>query len=96
MIEHKWHYCEHCNAPTVLCGNCGNNTCNGVEMCEHCVSAYEYEKKKNAPIEMLEKEKKVNEIFAMNKEELKVFEQKKDLKDFEIKAVKDQKEWLKD
>jgi hypothetical protein len=40
-------YCEHCQCPVVICGKCGNNTCNGgygiVDglPCDQCPSAYE-------------------------------------------------------
>ena len=47
MNNHKWAYCDLCEHDVVLCGTCGNNTCNGgygeVEgkECEDCPSAYE-------------------------------------------------------
>lgn len=40
-------YCPHCEREVVICGKCGNNSCNGgygqiegVE-CDQCPSAYE-------------------------------------------------------
>lgn len=29
MSEHRWSYCSHCMTAMVLCGRCGNNSCNG-------------------------------------------------------------------
>lgn len=26
---HYWSYCDHCDREVVICGHCGNNTCNG-------------------------------------------------------------------
>lgn len=28
-VIHTWEYCHLCNHNVVICGNCGNNTCNG-------------------------------------------------------------------
>jgi hypothetical protein len=47
MVEHTWEYCDHCEHDVVICGACGNNTCNGGsgtidgKPCEHCDDAYE-------------------------------------------------------
>jgi len=47
MIEHRWEYCDHCEHDVVICGKCGNNTCNGGHgtvngaPCDACNSAYE-------------------------------------------------------
>ena len=46
VIEHKWEYCELCEHDVVICGKCGNNTCNGGhgkvdgKECDACESAY--------------------------------------------------------
>lgn len=46
MTEHYWDDCQLCGR-TVICGVCGNNTCNGGygevdgETCTACESAYE-------------------------------------------------------
>lgn len=46
-IEHKWEYCDFCDHDVVVCGKCGNNTCNGGhgtvdgKECDECGSAYE-------------------------------------------------------
>lgn len=46
-MKHKWFVCEMCG-PSVLCGNCGNNTCNGGsgdingEPCEYCLDAHKF------------------------------------------------------
>lgn len=47
MKEHHWEYCDHCEHDVVICGKCGNNTCNGGygtvdgKECDACPSAYE-------------------------------------------------------
>ena len=47
MIEHRWEFCDHCDHDVVICGKCGNNTCNGGygtidgKECDECNSAYE-------------------------------------------------------
>ena len=47
MKAHYWSYCDHCEHDVVICGKCGNNTCNGGygevdgEQCHACPSAYE-------------------------------------------------------
>lgn len=47
MTEHTFSYCELCERHVVICGKCGNNTCNGGkgqvdgEPCDACASAYE-------------------------------------------------------
>lgn len=45
---HRWDYCDHCEGRMVVCGQCGNNCCNGGygEMapgikCGACPSAYD-------------------------------------------------------
>ena len=49
-----WYYCDHCERDTVICGKCGNNTCNGgyglVDgvKCDQCPSAYQMQA--NAPL----------------------------------------------
>lgn len=52
MHEHKVDYCDHCQMTIVICGKCGNNTCNGgygevigpepgtTVPCDACPSAY--------------------------------------------------------
>jgi hypothetical protein len=46
-LQHTWFYCGLCQSKTVICGNCGNNCCNGgygqvdgVD-CTYCSEAYE-------------------------------------------------------
>jgi hypothetical protein len=46
--QHEWSYCKLCDTTMVLCGTCGNNTCNGGygtlpdgSTCPDCQSAYE-------------------------------------------------------
>lgn len=47
MKDHYWDYCHLCEHDVVICGKCGNNTCNGGygeingEECDACPSAYE-------------------------------------------------------
>lgn len=47
MIEHRWEFCDHCDHDVVICGKCGNNTCNGGygtvdgKECDECNSAYD-------------------------------------------------------
>ena len=47
MVTHYWSYCGHCEHDVVICGKCGNNTCNGGygtfegKECTECESAYE-------------------------------------------------------
>lgn len=41
--HHKFVYCTHCRYPMIVCGYCGNNTCNGGvgETCkDSCEEAY--------------------------------------------------------
>ena len=44
--KHKIIYCSHCERDIVICGTCGNNTCNGGygevdgKRCIDCESAY--------------------------------------------------------
>jgi hypothetical protein len=45
---HRVEYCSHCERGMVVCGKCGNNTCNGGygtlpdgKDCDACPSAYE-------------------------------------------------------
>jgi uncharacterized CHY-type Zn-finger protein len=48
--NHKVSYCHHCKTEMVVCGVCGNNTCNAGygmingETCNSCKSAYDVEK----------------------------------------------------
>jgi len=45
-MNHEWSYCKLCEHDVVICGKCGNNTCNGGygevdgEECDACESAY--------------------------------------------------------
>jgi hypothetical protein len=53
FTPHKFSYCDHCERQVVLCGSCGNNTCNGgygevmssvpgeMMKCPDCPSAYD-------------------------------------------------------
>ena len=47
MIKHTWEYCDLCGHDIVICGKCGNNTCNGGygtvdgKECDACESAYQ-------------------------------------------------------
>jgi hypothetical protein len=47
MDYHKWRFCTHCDHMVVICGKCGNNTCNAGHgtvdgnPCDACESAYE-------------------------------------------------------
>ena len=48
MTNHTWHYCSHCGYTIVVCGTCGNNSCNSGygtlpngETCPDCESAYQ-------------------------------------------------------
>jgi hypothetical protein len=47
MMNHYWDYCSLCEHDVVICGKCGNNTCNGGygevdgKQCDACESAYE-------------------------------------------------------
>ena len=52
-MNNRKEYCDHCEHDTIICGKCGNNTCNGGygtvngEQCDQCPSAYEeYQKLK--------------------------------------------------
>lgn len=41
--KHRFSYCPLCNYPTIICGHCGNSTCNGGsgEPCiDKCEEAY--------------------------------------------------------
>lgn len=46
MKSHQFEYCELCQTDTVICGQCGNNVCNGNtgiidgKPCDHCDEAY--------------------------------------------------------
>lgn len=46
-MRHYWDYCSLCEHDVVICGKCGNNTCNGGygqadgKECDACESAYE-------------------------------------------------------
>lgn len=54
-VEHRWGYCELCEAGIVYCGKCGNNACNGGygtlpdgSVCDACPDAYEVQSKGRA------------------------------------------------
>ena len=56
---HRWSYCEHCMCPMVICGHCGNNTCNGGsgENCpDKCAAAHAFD---NDPPEELQRRSEV-------------------------------------
>ena len=46
MYKHYSAYCEQCETEVIICGQCGNNTCNGGvgevngEKCSACEEAY--------------------------------------------------------
>lgn len=46
-MRHVWEWCDHCQRMVVICGKCGNNTCNGGhgivdgESCDRCDEAYD-------------------------------------------------------
>lgn len=47
---HYWAFCTHCDGPMVICGNCGNNCCNGGSgeyddgsKCQICLDAYDFQ-----------------------------------------------------
>lgn len=47
-MKHSFRYCSLCEREMVVCGKCGNNTCNGGygtlkdgSLCDACPSAYE-------------------------------------------------------
>ena len=46
--DHRWFLCELCG-PAVRCGTCGNNCCNGGEMCDDCGGAYFKQAMEKAP-----------------------------------------------
>lgn len=56
-VKHFWKYCGHCKDRMVVCGQCGNNCCNGgygemppgVE-CDSCPSAYAVQDAGETPI----------------------------------------------
>lgn len=39
--QHTRSFCSQCQAWTVICGGCGNNTCNGGGLCEECSDAHD-------------------------------------------------------
>lgn len=52
MSEHAWAFCPSCLVVMVLCGHCGNNTCNGGsgDSCpDRCASARAFEKAGEPP-----------------------------------------------
>lgn len=55
--NHYWKYCGHCERDVVICGVCGNNSCNGGygevdgELCVACPSAYEIQSDKDKAIQ---------------------------------------------
>ena len=52
MVEHRWVFCDFCGCDAVICGKCGNNSCNGGygevdgKQCDECPSAYEMAEKR--------------------------------------------------
>ena len=44
-MNHTWGYCAHCQEYMVVCGECGNNCCNGMYgkegQCKSCPDAYD-------------------------------------------------------
>lgn len=65
MSGHKWFLCTMCG-PAVLCGTCGNNSCNGgigrvggdvsrtdLPECPDCRASWEWEKANKPPAEMV-------------------------------------------
>ncbi len=63
---HKWYYCEQCNCPSVLCGQCNNNMCNGSENCDSCKDAYAvFMKRTDCPNEFLIREEVEHQIFSI-------------------------------
>ena len=54
--EHTWDYCSLCDTMMVICGTCGNNSCNGTygeledgSTCPDCESAYVKQDTENPP-----------------------------------------------
>lgn len=94
---HKWYYCEQCNCPSVLCGKCGNNACNGGEGCDKCKEAYEiYVSKENCPREFILREEVESKIFSINDiEDLKNM-LCRNLTRIEVNAILEQIEHLSD
>ena len=51
IVKHEWSYCLLCRCNTVICGKCGNNTCNGgsgeinKNPCTSCLEAHNLSKK---------------------------------------------------
>lgn len=55
-VQHKFSFCDHCERTIVICGSCGNNTCNGgygevnsptpneMMQCPDCQTAYELDR----------------------------------------------------
>lgn len=63
---HEWYYCEHCSCPIVLCGTCGNNTCNGSEGCDDCKEAYKMAaSREGCPSEFSLREEVEHGIFSI-------------------------------
>jgi hypothetical protein len=65
FLAHRWSFCDHCDGPMVLCGKCGNNTCNGGYgevlgvLCDACPSAYDLMKNGTPPPLSLEEARRV-------------------------------------
>lgn len=51
-LGHSWFECEMCG-PSVRCGKCGNNCCNGRYGCDACPSAYDMQDF-GPPLEMIQ------------------------------------------
>lgn len=65
MSEHRWKFCRMCG-PMVVCGKCGNNSCNGgvgradgkgpwngdpeVAACQECSESWEWQRQTRPPI----------------------------------------------
>lgn len=88
-INHHWVYCTLCSAPVVICGSCGNNSCNGGRGCKDCDSSWEYEKDRSTcPQEFIEREEREYTLSKKDIDFLKLELEKKDLKDWEIEFIK--------
>lgn len=94
--EHYWYYCEHCQAPTVICGTCGNNGCNGGSNCNDCEEAYLMSLDiSQCPKEILEKEDFDYKVNKMDLTDLLNFEKSNVLTEFQKNSIEKQKQFLK-
>ncbi len=76
MNSHRWSYCPHCMAVMVICGHCGNNTCNGGsgEKCpDQCASAREWEGAKMPPVDLQFRERRERDEWAAMTQEQRQF-----------------------